>query len=67
LLQNEEDAKAVIEELKGSADFVELAKQKSQGPSAPNGGDLGWFKSDTMVPPFAEAVRSMEKGLQHLL
>ncbi len=62
LLQTEEDANAVIEELKGGADFIELAKQKSQGPSAPNGGDLGWFKSDTMVPPFSKAVESMEKG-----
>lgn len=61
LLQTEEDANAVIEELKGGADFIELAKQKSQGPSAPNGGDLGWFKSDTMVPPFAKAIESMEK------
>ena len=62
LLQTEEDANAVIEELKGGVDFVELAKQKSQGPSASNGGDLGWFKANTMVPPFAEAVRSMEKA-----
>ncbi len=62
LLQTEDDAKAIIEELKGGADFIELAKQKSQGPSAPNGGDLGWFKSNTMVPPFAEAVQTMDKG-----
>ena len=62
LLQTEDDANGVIEELKGGANFIELAKQKSQGPSAPNGGDLGWFKSETMVPPFAKAVQSMEKG-----
>ncbi len=62
LLQTEDDAKAVIEELKNGADFTELAKQKSQGPSAPNGGDLGWFKADTMVPPFAQAIQAMEKG-----
>lgn len=61
LLQTEEDAKAIIEELKGGADFIELAKQKSQGPSAPNGGDLGWFKANTMVPPFADALTSMDK------
>ena len=62
LLNTEEDANAVLDALKGGADFVELAKEKSQGPSAPNGGDLGWFKSETMVPPFAEAVSNMEKG-----
>ena len=62
LLQTEEEAQVVIEELKGGADFQELAKAKSQGPSAPNGGDLGWFKAETMVPAFADAVKVMEKG-----
>ncbi len=62
LLQTEEEAKVVIEELKGGANFEELAKAKSQGPSAPNGGDLGWFKAETMVPAFADAVKVMEKG-----
>jgi peptidyl-prolyl cis-trans isomerase C len=62
LLQTEDDAKVVIEELKAGANFEELAKEKSQGPSAPNGGDLGWFKAETMVPPFSAAVRKMEKG-----
>jgi len=62
LLQTEDEAKVVIEELKGGASFEELAKAKSQGPSAPNGGDLGWFKAETMVPTFAEAVGKMEIG-----
>ena len=62
LLPDEDAAKAIIEELKTGADFAELAKQKSQGPSAPTGGDLGWFKPETMVPPFAEAVSAMQKG-----
>ncbi|QMU61490.1 MAG: peptidylprolyl isomerase [Gammaproteobacteria bacterium] len=62
LLQTEDEAKVVIEELNGGANFEELAKAKSQGPSAPNGGDLGWFKAETMVPAFAEAVGKMEKG-----
>ena len=62
LLQTEEEAMAVIEELKSGANFEELAKTKSQGPSAPNGGDLGWFKAETMVPAFAKAVSKMEKG-----
>lgn len=62
LLQTEDEAKVVIEELNGGANFEELAKAKSQGPSAPNGGDLGWFKAETMVPAFAEAVKVMDKG-----
>ena len=62
LLENEEDAKAVIAELDGGADFVELAKEKSTGPSAPNGGDLGFFNKGDMVAPFAEAAFSMEPG-----
>ena len=62
LVQTQEEAKVVIEELNGGANFEELAKAKSQGPSAENGGDLGWFKSETMVPAFADAVAKMEKG-----
>ncbi len=62
LLENEEDAKAVIEELEGGADFAALAKEKSTGPSGPNGGELGWFNAETMVPEFADAVRAMEAG-----
>lgn len=62
LLQSENDAVNIINELKSGADFIELAKQKSQGPSAPDGGDLGWFNATTMVPEFAHTVQNMEKG-----
>lgn len=62
LLKTEEDAAAVIKELTGGADFIKLAEAKSTGPSAANGGDLGWFKSNTMVPEFANAVKEMKKG-----
>ncbi len=62
LLKTEEEAKAVIEELNNGADFVELAKAKSTGPSGPQGGDLGWFAPDRMVPPFSEAVIALENG-----
>lgn len=56
LLETEEEARAVIAGLDGGADFAELAKEKSTGPSGANGGDLGWFSPARMVPPFAEAV-----------
>ncbi|HCK17668.1 MAG TPA: peptidylprolyl isomerase [Thalassospira sp.] len=62
LLESEEDAKAVIAELDDGADFVELAKEKSTGPSGPNGGDLGFFNREDMVAPFAEAAFAMEAG-----
>lgn len=62
LLESEEDAKAVIAELDDGADFVELAKEKSTGPSGPNGGDLGFFSRGDMVAPFADAAFSMDAG-----
>ena len=62
LLKSEDEAKAVIEALRNGADFITLAQERSTGPSGPNGGDLGWFKASRMVPPFAEAVKSMNKG-----
>lgn len=62
LLKTEEDAKAVIKELDTGKDFIELAKTKSTGPSASNGGDLGYFKQDQMVKEFATAAFAMETG-----
>ncbi|MGB1009116.1 MAG: foldase protein PrsA [Thiolinea sp.] len=62
LLKTEEEGKAVIEALKTGKEFADLAKEKSTGPSAPTGGDLGWFKPQSMVKPFSEAVVAMEPG-----
>ncbi len=62
LLKTEDEAKAVIEALRNGGDFIALAKERSTGPSGPNGGDLGWFQASRMVPPFAEAVKAMNKG-----
>ena len=61
LSKTEQDAKGVIVELDNGAEFAQLAKEKSTGPSGPQGGDLGWFSPNTMVPPFAQAVASMSK------
>ncbi len=62
LLKSEDDAKAVIAALESGGDFIELAKEKSTGPSGKDGGDLGWFTAERMVPEFSAAVAEMEKG-----
>ncbi len=62
LLEKKDEAKAVIAELDKGADFITLASEKSTGPSAENGGDLGWFSTDQMVKPFSDAANKLEKG-----
>lgn len=62
LVNSEDEAKALITELEGGADFAELAKAKSTGPSGPSGGELGWFGLGQMVQPFEAAVVAMEVG-----
>jgi len=62
LLKTEDEAKTIIAKLDTGADFAKLAEEKSTGPSAKNGGDLGWFAPARMVPPFARAVSEMKKG-----
>ena len=62
LTDNEAAAKAVIAELQGGADFVALAEQRSVGPSAEGGGDLGFFRREQMVPEFAEAAFALQPG-----
>jgi len=60
LVPTEEEAKAVIEELKKGADFAELAKKKSKDPGASDGGDLGFFTKDQMVPEFSAVAFALE-------
>ncbi len=62
LLKTEKEARAVIAELKNGADFAELAKKKSIGPSSAQGGDLGYFAKGRMVPEFSRAAFAMKKG-----
>ena len=61
---SENDAKTVIAELDKGGNFEELAKQKSEGPSAGAGGDIGWLNVGQMsnMPSFAQAVSEMKKG-----
>ena len=62
LVETEDEAKAVVEELKKGADFAELAKKKSKDPGAADGGDLGFFTKDQMVPEFSTAAFALEPG-----
>ncbi len=68
LVTTEDEAKKIITELKSlkgnelQAKFIELAKTKSTGPSAPKGGDLGFFAQGQMVPAFNDEVFKMKVG-----
>src|SRR4030088_1636626 len=62
LVETEDEAKAVAEELKKGADFAELAKKKSKDPGASDGGDLGFFTKDQMVPEFSAVAFALEPG-----
>jgi peptidyl-prolyl cis-trans isomerase C len=62
LVESEDEAKAVAEELKKGADFAELARKKSKDPGASDGGDLGFFTKDQMVPEFSAVAFTLEPG-----
>src|SRR6516165_9658896 len=62
LVETEDEAKAIVAELKKGADFAELAKKKSKDPGASDGGDLGFFTKDQMVPEFSAVAFSLEPG-----
>lgn len=62
LVETEEEAAALIEELNEGADFAELAREHSTGPSGAEGGALDWFGPGMMVEPFEVAVKDMEAG-----
>ncbi|CEG10367.1 putative parvulin-type peptidyl-prolyl cis-trans isomerase precursor [Afipia felis] len=62
LVGTEAEAKEIIAELKKGADFAELAKKKSKDPGASDGGDLGYFTKDQMVPEFSAAAFALEPG-----
>ena len=62
LVKTLEEAKSIITQLDEGADFIALAKEKSTGPSGPNGGDLGFFGKGQMVPAFEAAAFELEAG-----
>ena len=62
LVPTEDEAKAILAQLKGGADFAALAKEKSKDPGAAEGGDLGYFTKEQMVPEFADVAFKLNKG-----
>ena len=62
LVEGEDEAKAILEQLKNGADFATLAKEKSKDPGAAEGGDLGYFTKDQRVPEFADVAFKMYPG-----
>jgi peptidyl-prolyl cis-trans isomerase C len=63
LVETEDEAKKILADLKKGGDFNAIAKEKSKDPgSKDNGGDLGFFGKEQMVPEFAEAAYKLNKG-----
>ncbi|WP_375230277.1 peptidylprolyl isomerase [Roseobacter sp. S98] len=62
LVATEEEAASLVAQLAEGADFAELARTFSTGPSGPRGGSLGWFGLGQMVPPFEAAAMALEVG-----
>ena len=62
LVTTKDEADSVIAQLRQGSDFVALAQARADGPTGPNGGDLGWLTADSMPPSFAEAVRALTVG-----
>jgi peptidyl-prolyl cis-trans isomerase C len=63
LVEKEEDAKALIAQIKGGGSFEELAKKNSKDPgSGDKGGDLDFAKAEAYVPEFSQAMTKLKKG-----
>ena len=63
LVPTEDEAKTIAAKLKAGEDFAKLAQEFSKDPgSGKEGGDLGWFTTDRMVPEFGEAASKMKPG-----
>ncbi|MDE1896841.1 MAG: peptidylprolyl isomerase [Rhodospirillales bacterium] len=62
LVSSQAQAEDIIKQLNKGADFAKLAEKDSIDPGAKNGGELGWFSKDEMVPEFADAAFALKKG-----
>ncbi len=61
LVPTEDEAKAALARIKGGEDFAKVATELSKDPGG-EGGDLGWFTKERMVPEFADAAFKLEPG-----
>jgi len=62
LVESKAEADRVIAQLNQGSDFVTLARERANGPTGPNDGDLGWLTPDSLPPSFAEAIQTMAPG-----
>ncbi len=62
LVETLEEAEAVLEKIRGGADFTELAEEKSIGPSGKQGGDLGFIARGMTIQPFEDAAFVLKPG-----
>jgi peptidyl-prolyl cis-trans isomerase C len=62
LVKTEDEGKKLITELDGGADFAELAKIHSLGPTGKDGGELPWFGAGQMVQAFTDATAALKAG-----
>jgi peptidyl-prolyl cis-trans isomerase C len=62
LVKTKAEAEAIINQLNHGANFAALAEKDSIDPGAKNGGELGWFTKDEMVPAFSDAAFALKPG-----
>jgi peptidyl-prolyl cis-trans isomerase C len=62
LVPSKSEADTIIAQLNQGAKFIELAQARADGPTGPNGGDLGWLTPDSLPPSFGDAIRGMTVG-----
>lgn len=62
LVPTKAEADEVIQKLSAGAAFSSLAKEFSIGPSSNDGGNLGWFNKEAMVPEFSNAAFALQPG-----